>query len=188
LRPLRLLLPEVFVDLLGGDAAARRAPPVTLLQQIVLIHVFDSVTGFGHRRGQRLAAGRAAFVVFDKNPEQAAIHLVQAGAVDAQAIAGISQAYAGPERSCQRGVNERGGSIELGSSCQPEVTGTTTPLPSRTDVNFRTSNERRSGNSQSVTHDPGSDFWVSLSPPALGERSAAGGGQEDRFTRANRSD
>src|SRR3546814_9855851 len=71
---------------LAGDATARCAHQITLLDQVRLDHVFDGVACFADRRGEIVESGRTAVETLDQHHQQLAVHQVEAIAVDRQQL------------------------------------------------------------------------------------------------------
>src|SRR5690606_38724703 len=80
---------EMPVGELRGHPAARRALDVTLLDQVGLDHVLDGTAFLAHRRRQAVGADRTTVELLDDGQEQAAVHVVEAVAIDAEHVQGL---------------------------------------------------------------------------------------------------
>ncbi len=70
----------------SGHPAASGAAKETLLNEVGLVDVFQGLGLLGHGQGQGGSPHRTAAMVADEAFEDAAIHEIQTGFVDAQAL------------------------------------------------------------------------------------------------------
>src|SRR5690606_7868564 len=89
-----LLAAEVAEGLGGGDAAARGADEVALLQEVGLVDLLEGVLFLADAGGEGLEADGSAVEAVDDHREQAAVHGVEAGFVHLQAGEGAGGAFA----------------------------------------------------------------------------------------------
>ena len=80
---------EVAVGGGCGDAAAGGALEVALLEEVGLVDVLDGVLLFREGRRQGVQADGTAAELLDDDEEEAAVHGIEAGAVNLEALQGV---------------------------------------------------------------------------------------------------
>src|SRR3546814_4637204 len=85
-QPLRHLEAVMLIRELAGDATARCAHQITLLDQVRLDHVFDGVACFADRRGEIVESGPTAVETLDQHYQHLAVHQLESIAVERQQL------------------------------------------------------------------------------------------------------